>query len=52
MNDTLYYIDHHAREVIRQVMLRLYSEKRMSGDDMRNAAQQLQAALDSTMRVP
>jgi negative regulator of replication initiation len=45
LSDDQYVIEGEAVERIRRVMRRLYSENRMNGDTMRDAAQDLDAAL-------
>lgn len=49
----LYYvIESDDLERIRCVMKRLYSETRMTGDDMRDNAQVLQYVMDNTFEYP
>jgi len=47
--DKLYVVEGHLLEQVRQVALRLFSEMRMNGDEMRDAAQVLECAVDNAI---
>lgn len=49
--ETMYVIGANNLLLVRAVMRRLYSEDRMSGDDMRDAAYRLRVALDSACEL-
>ncbi len=50
--DEMFIITGDALEKIKKVMKRLYSEERLKGDEYRDLAHTLQAALNSTFEAP
>jgi len=47
--ETHYVVEGSVLNAVWEVALRLYSENRMNGDDMRNAAQRLDAQLNNAI---